>query len=236
MQMSCWEWSNSGGRPGLARRGPATWYFSRIRATTSLLFHSLFQFLRRFSRRVQYPRSGFAVIMIHDRRLSSPPPRFPVTHPRIPRGGIRNYAIRILTFLESRILGTQPLRLPLEYFYIFGTVPVDRNIRNFLQECKIKRIRWNFASQIFSTGFIYRASDRCILIWKIYSSEISLQYPFVIANCRLGLYPDDSLVNSIFLARSARWSRITIYLANEEEGARSIVPLLLSTFIAMKNK
>lgn len=83
-----------------------------------------------------------------------PPPRFPVTHPRIPRGGIRNYAIRILAFLESRILGTQPLRLPLEYFYIFGTVPVDRNIRNFLQECKIKRIRWNFASQIFSTGFI----------------------------------------------------------------------------------
>lgn len=51
MQMSCWEWSNSS--RGLARRGPATRYFSWIRTTTSLLF----DFVVPVSS-VQYPRSG----------------------------------------------------------------------------------------------------------------------------------------------------------------------------------
>lgn len=110
-----------------------------------------------FSRRVQYPRS--VLIMIHDRWFVSTATLqlliFGSEIMPFESSHFSNYAYLVHSHFDY-----------LEYFYIFGTLPVDqRNIRNSSMQNSS-----NFGSQIFSSFCnVGRKRTKRTSRWSIYS-------------------------------------------------------------------
>lgn len=152
MQMSCWEWS----KPSWpCEAWPSDPIFFPDTYNDLVTFPVVVPVSSPFSRRLQYPRSGFGGD--HDpwpltRRY------FAVTHVWIPRGDLKLrhsnlHELRIYTWYTATSITS------ITYFYIFGTLPVERDIRNFAP-CKI---RSNFG-KYFPPLLHVRFADRYILI------------------------------------------------------------------------
>lgn len=162
MQMSCWEWS----KPSWpCEAWPSDPIFFPDTYNDLVTFPVVVPVSSPFSRRLQYPRSGFGGD--HDpwpltRRY------FAVTHVWIPRGDLKLrhsnlHELRIYTWYTATSI-TSSIFTFLELYQLSGTLGI-------LLHAKYVQISYVSPIDIF-------------LFEEIYSSEISLEYPFVIANCR----------------------------------------------------